>query len=48
MTISLIVTMLIVVAVVLILSFILTSRTDALTAFGVQNTKANATWFLKG
>lgn len=47
-TISLIVTIVVLVAVVLILSFILTSRTDVLTSFGIQNTETNVTSFLGG
>ncbi|MFB6216666.1 MAG: hypothetical protein ABEJ72_06835 [Candidatus Aenigmatarchaeota archaeon] len=48
MTISIIMAILISVAVVLILSFILTSRTDALTALGIQNTQVNLTGFIGG
>lgn len=46
MTISTIVTMVIVIAVVLILTGLLVTRTEALTAFGLQNSDASLTPFL--
>lgn len=48
MTVSLIVTLVVAVAVVLILSFLLTSRTDALAAFGIENTNLDFTGFIGG
>lgn len=47
-TISMVATIVVLTVVVLILSFILTTRTDALTAIGLENTQSSATSFLGG
>jgi len=46
--ISLIVAIIVLVSVALVLSFILTSRTEVLSSFGIQNTGANFTSFIGG
>lgn len=47
-TISMVVTIVVLIVAVLIVSFILTTRTDALAVFGLENTQSNATSFLGG
>ena len=47
-TISMLVTIVVLTVVVLVLSFILTTRTDALASIGLENTQSSATSFLGG